>query len=102
MPPNFVHSIDASVIHKCLAATPDDQSLVAVHDAVGTHLRDLDDARERFRYNFWWIYTHHHPFLSVVQGDPLPHTEEYTKADGTPFLTTEFLEQIKSDSPHMI
>ena len=102
MPPNFVHSIDASVIHKCLAATPDDQSLVAVHDAVGTHLRDLDDARERFRYNFWWIYAHHHPFLSVVQGDPLPHTEEYTKADGTPFLTTEFLEQIKSDSPHMI
>ena len=102
MPPNFVHSIDASVIHKCLAYTPDEQSLVCVHDALGTHLRHVDDARQRFKQNFHRVYSHQHPVLSVFDANPLPDPTSKAKPDGTPLLTDEFLAQLYHQAPHMI
>jgi hypothetical protein len=105
MPPNFVHSIDASVIHYCLAGTPDDQSLVCVHDALGTHLRHVDDARDRFRHGFHHIYFHKHPFISIFVGDPLGDPQNYVidGEDGdTPLFTSEFSAQLYHDALHMI
>ena len=69
-PPNFVHSIDASVMHLVLASTPRNQAVVGVHDALGTHIRHAGDVRERFRNTLHRIYAFQHPRLTVVEGIP--------------------------------
>ena len=56
MAPNLVHSVDASVIHAVLADMGENESVVSVHDAVGTHLRDVGTVREVFQKCFHHAY----------------------------------------------
>ena len=69
-PPNFVHSIDAAVMHFVLAYTPDDESCVGIHDALGTHIRHVADAKERFKNSFHRIYSILNPRAMVIEGVP--------------------------------
>jgi DNA-directed RNA polymerase len=45
--PNFIHSIDASILH--LALSEFDGSVVGVHDCFGTHVTDLSDLAEKIK-----------------------------------------------------
>jgi|ETNmetMinimDraft_26_1059896.scaffolds.fasta_scaffold03872_9 hypothetical protein len=69
-PPNFVHSIDAAVMHFIMAYTPDDQSCVGIHDALGTHIRHVEEAKERFKNSFHRIYSILNPRQMVIEGVP--------------------------------
>ena len=69
-PPNYVHSVDASIIHWLLAGfspqsywafkTPKSEDLniscVTVHDAMGTHIRDVKRVGELFRSHLAYCY----------------------------------------------
>ena len=66
--PNFVHSVDASVMHFLLANAPKDQNYVTIHDALGTHLRDIGDAREQFTHWFHTVYSRFNPYLLAFEG----------------------------------
>ena len=69
-PPNYVHSIDASVMHFVLAYTPENQPVVGVHDALGSLIRDAKDVRQRFRTAIHRIYAHQHPYRTIIEGVP--------------------------------
>jgi DNA-directed RNA polymerase len=69
-PPNYVHSIDASVMHFVLASTPENQPVVGVHDALGSLIRDAKDVRQRFRTAIHRIYAHQHPYRTIIEGVP--------------------------------
>jgi DNA-directed RNA polymerase len=45
--PNFIHSIDASILH--LALCEFEGSVVGVHDCFGTHVTDLSDLAEKIK-----------------------------------------------------
>ena len=68
--PNFVHSVDAAVVHMVLADTPEDQPVVSVHDALGTHIRNVGEAKDRFAKAFHRIYSSMHPLLIARDGVP--------------------------------
>ena len=70
MAPNLVHSVDASVIHAVLANMGSNESVVTVHDAVGTHLRDVGLVRELFQKSFHHAYGHENHPLQLLKGDP--------------------------------
>ena len=69
-PPNYVHSVDASIIHWLLAGfspqsylafnNPKSEDLniscVTVHDAMGTHIRDVNRIAELFRSHLAYTY----------------------------------------------
>ena len=101
MPPNFVHSIDASVMHFVLADTPDDQSYVCVHDALGTHIRNVKYAQYRFRIAFYNTYHHHHPSL-ILQGvhPAMASPDNWLKDDGSEWISPDFLREVYL-SPHI-
>ena len=101
MPPNFVHSIDASVMHLVLAYTPDDQSYVCVHDALGTHIRHVKYAQYRFRMAFHAVYFRHHPVLLLEGENPiLANPDNWLKDDGSEWISPDFLRDVYR-SPHI-
>ena len=92
--PNFVHSVDAAVVHMVLAHTPEDQPTVSVHDAFGTHIRNVTDAKTRFAEAFHRIYSSMHPYLIAVGGMP-----PFAATPPEELLSSDFLQEIK-DPPH--
>jgi len=67
--PNYVHSMDAAVAHIVLSDIGDKSfDLVTVHDAFGTHVRDVKTVAQKFRlalvqvYQIWPT-----PFMDVDQ-----------------------------------
>ena len=82
------------------------QSCVGVHDALGTHIRDVNEAQERFRSAFHWVYSKAHPAV-MAQGflEPVPPgladpTVDYGYDDETRFIDPEFLAEI-AKAPYM-
>jgi len=92
--PNFVHSVDASVVHIVLANTPEDQPTVSVHDAFGTHIRNVADTQQRFRETFHHIYSKMHPLL--IARDALPTSEAEPPEE---LISHEWLREIRV-APH--
>ena len=92
-------------MHLVMAYTPEDQSCVGVHDALGTHVRDVKDAQDRFRSAFHWVYSKAHPAV-MAQGflEPIPagfaDPTEPEHPDGTPFIDRKFLAEV-AKAPHI-
>ena len=57
-------------MHFIMAYTPDDQSCVGIHDALGTHIRHVEEAKERFKNSFHRIYSILNPRQMVIEGVP--------------------------------
>ena len=94
--PNFVHSVDASVMHFLLANAPKDQNYVTIHDAIGTHLRDIEDARNQFTHWFYTVYSRINPYLMAFEGAPAEIAEPHEK-----FVSKQLLQKVKN-SLHMM
>ena len=97
MAPNFVHSIDASVIHLLLEGVTENVSVVAVHDAVGTFLRDIDYVREEFRMSFYRAYKNENHPIQLLNEDPFEAPDDPEKLE----IMGNILIQARK-SPHMI
>jgi hypothetical protein len=89
--PNFVHSVDASVMHFLLANAPKDQNYVTIHDAIGTHLRDIDEARKQFAHWFYTIYSRFHPYLMAFEG-----VHEAIAEPREAFVSKQLLQKVKN------
>ena len=59
--PNFIHSIDASVIHSLLSAHGEVDALVTVHDALGAHASSMHKLTELFYLHLLIIYKGFNP-----------------------------------------
>jgi hypothetical protein len=81
MPPNFVHSVDASVVHAVLGGMGENESVVSVHDAVGTHLRDVDTVRDVFQMSFYRTYKDENHPLQLLKDDPFESADEQEALD---------------------
>ena len=81
MAPNLVHSVDASVMHAVLADMHEDESVVSVHDAVGTHLRDVELVRQVFQKNFHHAYSHENHPLQLLKDDPFENDADQQTLD---------------------
>jgi DNA-directed RNA polymerase len=97
MAPNLVHSVDASVIHAVLADMGENESVVSVHDAVGTHLRDVDIVRQVFQKNFHHTYGHENHPLQLLKDDPFA-----SDADQQALVTMGEIRNQALKSKHMI
>jgi DNA-directed RNA polymerase len=97
MAPNLVHSVDASVIHAVLADMRENESVVAVHDAVGTHLRDVELVRQVFQKNFHHAYSHENHPLQLLKNDPFESDDDQEALENMGDILNQALK-----SKHMI
>jgi DNA-directed RNA polymerase len=97
MAPNLVHSVDASVIHAVLADMGENESVVAVHDAVGTHLRDVDTVRKVFQMCFYRAYKYENHPLQLLKDDPFDGPDDQETLDTMGDILNQALK-----SKHMI
>jgi len=95
--PNTIHSYDASLIHHLLADCPDDIAVVSVHDAVGTHARDMARVRPAFKEIFHLIYSQIHPDLVAEKGFPA----EFLATNGIPDQLSPELSEMILNAKHM-
>lgn len=58
--PNFVHSLDADALRKCILLCKERgvTAFTAIHDAYGTHAADMDVLSECLREAFVWVHEH--------------------------------------------
>ena len=75
LPPNFVHSIDASTIHSMLVHFQHRAPITCVHDAIGAHASTLHEVTEMFYLKLHILYTGFNPkmyFDHYMQGSKIP------------------------------
>ena len=75
LPPNFIHSIDASVIHSMLVHFQHRVPITCVHDAIGAHAGTLHEVTEMFYLKLHILYTGFNPkmyFDHDMQGIKIP------------------------------
>jgi len=75
LPPNFIHSIDASVIHSMLVHFQHRLPITCVHDAIGAHAGTLHEVTEMFYLKLHILYTGFNPKMYLdhdMQGIKIP------------------------------
>jgi hypothetical protein len=75
LPPNFIHSIDASVIHSMLVHFQHRVPITCVHDAIAAHAGTLHEVTEMFYLKLNILYTGFNPkmyFDYDMQGIKIP------------------------------
>ena len=73
--PNFIHSIDATLIHQMLVQFKDRAPIVCVHDAIGAHASTLHEVTEMFYLKLNALYTGFNPkmyFDHDMSGSEIP------------------------------
>jgi len=71
-PPNWLHSVDATVMHFMLDwASRKDISIAPIHDAIGTHIRDMEIVMEAFRRFLASVYRDADP-VRFWKGEQVP------------------------------
>ena len=81
-PPNLVHSIDASVVHLVLLRAGSlGIPLVTVHDAFGSHLRNVEQVIKDFKSVFWLIYFYQNPLEHLHLAGATPNAEGYVSME---------------------
>ena len=73
--PNFIHSIDATLIHQMLVQFEGRAPIVCVHDAIGAHASTLHEVTEMFYLKLNILYTDFNPqmyFDHDMSGSEIP------------------------------
>lgn len=102
-PANFIHSLDAAVIHNSVHQMPPQAPIATVHDCIGTSANYMETFKLRYRQELRKVFDPINPLVSLMEANGLspqdPALADLTK--GFDFSSKKIVDVLES-SPYCI